>query len=132
MSPFQYFLESVSVRSSPERYFLSLFQSDPVWVFSWFHFGPIRSDIVQVLCLESVSVRFGQVLSGYFLESVSVRSGKYTTLPYVLVPATGCRFRLLFLHPGADPARVHWVHVHPPCVRIHVHSVLNARSTPNV
>ena len=33
---------------------------------------------------------------------------------------------------GADPARVHWVHVHPPCVRVHVHSVLNARSTLNV
>ena len=30
---------------------------------------------------------------------------------------------------GADPARVH---VHPPCVRVNVHSVLNARSTLNV
>ena len=33
---------------------------------------------------------------------------------------------------GADPARVHWVHVHPPCARVHVHSVLNAQSTLNV
>ena len=33
--------------------------------------------------------------------------------------------------PGADPARVHWVHVHPPCVRVYVHSVHNARSNLN-
>ena len=33
---------------------------------------------------------------------------------------------------GADPARVDWVHVHPPCVRVYVHSVLNAGSTLNV
>ena len=23
---------------------------------------------------------------------------------------------------GADPARVHWVHMHPPCVRVYFHS----------
>ena len=32
----------------------------------------------------------------------------------------------------ADPARVHWVQMHPTCVRVYVHSVLNARSTLNV
>ena len=33
---------------------------------------------------------------------------------------------------GEDPARVHWVHVHPPCVRVYVHSVLKAGSPLNV
>ena len=33
---------------------------------------------------------------------------------------------------GADSARVHWVLVHPPCVRVYVHIVLNARCTLNI
>ena len=103
-----------------------------IWLETCFfpkNFNLIKIDIVRLFWLEKMTIltrKTHLIMYSHSPELVINLIGSEIILKRQLSQSSwnksSVMTQCLRVFAGADPARVHWVHVHPPCVWVYVHS----------